>query len=668
MKRELEPRRTEGGGNTSSGREARLDALWLGAIASLFALLLISQVLGPLKGLTGDEPHYLVVAHSIVNDGDLDLRDDYAVEKAWQSFYSGSSLQPHYAPGLGGHYSTHQTGLAFYLVPFYWLGIAFGNVIFWVRLAMAVLWVAMAVNIYLLCRDLGLPRDVSVAAWLFAVFSVPLAFYSYSIYPEVPAALLAIAGLRSMVRWDGRRLLNPAMAGLFIALIPWLGVKYSAISIVAAASFLVMAWSRKAPMLRTTAALLAAPALALAGFAVYLLVFYGTPTPSAIYTGVGKGSRPLAAINSQAIRDGGLAIADRMRAALMYFFDQRDGILFYSPIYLFGIVGILLAAFSRLKAVGAMIAIFAAQWSIYIYTGWNSGHAPAGRPLVSVLWVLAVGMAFAFDKLRGNFANAVRIVLSAITLAFFVILVVNNHLVYHILLSHTADHGNNFLASIPTFTDLTQFFPNLFNPDDIHPLPTIILIALGVTLVLVLFRIGRHPEEKATAKPGGLMLAFCGGIPLALFAFAYLGAELIADEELQGPRELRLAFRDGNTYGFEPAGEQRPVAFWVRGGDTASVSVVCPAKTEQLTIELHSRVPQTVDLLVEGALYKVKLDKPRWQSVEIPGSLAANWMRRSLFRMKIASAKGFRPAESDNSGDDRYLGCQVAVSTAGNAQ
>ena len=650
-----------------SNREARLDAVWLGAIASLFAMLLISQVLGPLKGLTGDEPHYLVVAHSIVSDGDLDLRDDYAVEKAWESFYSGASLQPHYAPGLGGHYSTRQTGLAFYLAPFYWLGIAFGNVVFWARLAMAVLWVAMAVNIYLLCRDLGLPRDVSVAAWLFAIFSVPLAFYSYSVYPEVPAALLLIASLRSMVRWDGRRLLNPAMAGLFIALIPWLGVKYSAISLVAAASYLVMAWRRKAPMLRTSAALLAAPAMALAGFAVYLFVQYGSLSPSAIYTGVGKGSRPLATINSQAIREGGLAIADRIRAALMYFFDQRDGILFYSPVYLFGIAGILLAAFSRLKAVGAMMAVFAAQWAIYIYTGWNSGHAPAGRPLVSVMWVLAVGMAYAYDKLRGHFANAARIVLSTITLAFFVLLVVNNHLVYHILLSHVADHGNNFLASIPTFADLTQFFPNLFNPDDIHPLPTVFFIALGVTLVLVLFRIGRHPEERAPAKPGALMLAFCGGIPLALFAFAYLGAELIADEELQGPRELRLAFRDGNTYGFEPAGDQHPVAFWVRGGKTASVSTVCAAGTNGLVVELHSRVPQTVDLMVEGALYRVKLDKPRWQSVEIPGSLAADWMRRALFRLKITSPEGFHPAESGD-GDDRYLGCQVAVSRAGSTQ
>ena len=641
--------------------EPRRDAVWIGAISFFFAILLILQALGPLKGLTGDEPHYLVVAHSLVSDGDLDLRDDYVLEQAWRSFYGGAELSPHYAPGLAGHYSSRMVGLAAYLVPFYWLGIAAGDVIFWTRLAIALLWVALVVSVYLLCRDLGLPRDVSVAAWLFGTFSVPLAFYSYSIYPEVPAALLAVLSLRTMLRWDGRGVRAPLLAGLCLALMPWLGIKFGAIALVAAVAYFILILRKRAPLLRSGGALLAAPVASAVLFAAFLLVIYGTINPTAIYTGVGEGAKQLASINRQAIRGGAFPIGDYIRTALMYFFDQRDGILFYSPVYIFGIVGLLLAIASKSRAAGLMASLFAIHWVSYTISGWSSGHAPAGRPLVAVIWVLIVGMAITYEQMRGRLANAIRVLTSTVTLAFFVILVTNNYLVYHVLLSHTASQGNNFFASIPGSVDLTQFFPNLFNPADIHPLPTILFIALAVTAVLVLFRIGRRPQPGAASTPGPIMLVFCGGLPLVLFGVAFLSAELVAEEEFRGKGEVRVAFRDGNTFGFEPAGEERPVAFWVRGGRSAAVDVVSAERPRLLRIDLHSRIPQTVELDVEGALFRVEFEKPRWQKVEVPGGMAVGWMGRFLFRLRVRSPAGFRPA--DHGGEDlRFLGCRVAVS------
>src|SRR5215210_1825427 len=41
----------------------------------------------------GDEPHYLLAAHSIVHDGDVDVLDEYR-DRAYASFYP-NKLRPH---------------------------------------------------------------------------------------------------------------------------------------------------------------------------------------------------------------------------------------------------------------------------------------------------------------------------------------------------------------------------------------------------------------------------------------------------------------------------------------------------------------------------------------------------------------------------------------------
>ena len=648
--------------------EPRLDAIWMGALSFLFALLLISQVIGPLKGLTGDEPHYLVVAHSIVSDGDLDLRDDYVEEQAWRDFYIGRTLPPHYAPGLKGHYSTRMIGLAAYLVPFYWLGTVVGDVVFLARLGMAILYALLIANIYLLCRDLSLSRDVSAAAWLFGAFSVPLAFYSYSIYPEVGAALLVILALRLMFNWSGVGMRSPLLAGVCLAAMPWLGVKYTVIAVAAAVACTVKILREKQHSIHGLAALFAAPALAFAFLALFLFTLYGSLSPTAIYTGIGEGAKPLASVNLQAIRGtGGFLppVGDYIRVALMYLFDQRDGVLFYSPVYLFGIAGLLLMLVRKRPMAWAMASIFLVHWIAYSLSGWSSGHAPAGRPLAAVVWVLVVGMAVAYDEVRGSLANGIRVVVSTVTLVFFALIVAHSSLIYHVLLGHTEAQGNNLFASIPAPFDLTVLFPNLFNPNDIHALPTVLFVALAVTVVLVLFRLGSRELKGGPSVPGPWLVAICGGLPLLILGASYLGAELIADEDLLGGGNVRIAFKDGNTYGLEPVDSEREIGFWVKGGERTKVSIVCAETPLALLIDVHSRVAQTVELEVEGAAFKLKFDRPRWQRLVVPGKLAVPWRHRSLFRITIASPNGFSPAEAvqeSGQADTRYLGCRVGIS------
>jgi hypothetical protein len=69
---------------------------------------------------------------------------------------------------------------------------------------------------------------------------------------------------------------------------------------------------------------------------------------------------------------------------------------------------------------------------------------------------------------------------------------------------------------------------------------------------------------------------------------------------------------------------------------------------------------------VEGTIFVIEFERPRWRRVEVPGKLAVPWRGRRLYRIGITSPGGFRPSASGNGevrgADTRYLGCRVAIS------
>src|SRR5439155_374140 len=70
-------------------------------------------------GPEGDEPHYLMVADSLLRDHDLSLERDYA-EGRYRAFHP-APLEPHYrVRGRGGEiYSLHAVGLSLLVLPAY---------------------------------------------------------------------------------------------------------------------------------------------------------------------------------------------------------------------------------------------------------------------------------------------------------------------------------------------------------------------------------------------------------------------------------------------------------------------------------------------------------------------------------------------------------------------
>ena len=71
------------------------------ALQAIVVLVLWGLITHGTHAGTGDEPHYLAIAHSIAFDGDLDLANNYGAN---EPLVGGGVLQPeaHVRPGVGG--------------------------------------------------------------------------------------------------------------------------------------------------------------------------------------------------------------------------------------------------------------------------------------------------------------------------------------------------------------------------------------------------------------------------------------------------------------------------------------------------------------------------------------------------------------------------------------
>ena len=178
-----------------------LDGLWHPALPSPRVLMALPALAFAITGLhyasrlkvSGDEPHYLLMAQSLWRERDLDLRDNFARGDFRE--YVPALIAPHYGAPLpdGRPFPAHGAGLPLLLAPIYALG---GR-------AACVLFLALCAG--LLCDQtrrlseavIG-QRDAALWAWAVAV-GPPVFFYSFHIYTEMPSALALAFALRMLL-------------------------------------------------------------------------------------------------------------------------------------------------------------------------------------------------------------------------------------------------------------------------------------------------------------------------------------------------------------------------------------------------------------------------------------------------------------------------------------
>lgn len=348
--------------------------------------------------LTGDEPHYAIIADSIVRDVDLDVRNNYAVDAERRVIFG--PVDPHSSNASGGRYSDHGVGLPFLLAP------AFAG---WGPVG-ARAFLAAVVGLYPFALFAAARRRVgelgALAIALTLSLALPFAAGAGQIYPDLLTGLCVLTALllldREWRRPHPRATIGaPAVAlAALLALLPWLHLKNQApAGLILAVWMAVRLWPAGTPATRVRRLV---PCL-LPVASMVLLAWYHA---SAFGTWTGP------------FRAGAQDASAKQVAMVLLglHFDQAQGMFMQQPLLWVGLAG--LGAFAVRERLGALLvaAVYASMivpnaMHMNMYGGWSF----AGRFAWSSfpLWVFPITAAFAALGARRRFEQAALLASSA---------------------------------------------------------------------------------------------------------------------------------------------------------------------------------------------------------------------------------------------------------------
>ena len=344
-----------------------------------------TRTLGP----GGDEPHYLIIAHSLLADGDLQIENNH-VQRDYASFF-GSELRPDFLRRGRDDviYSVHAPGLPALLVPAYAMAGYRGAVV-----VMSLLAALASLALYDLARRFAGDGPARLT-WALTSMTVPLMPLAWMIYPEVPALLIVAWGVRWMVEEVPERPGLWIARGAALATLPWLHTKFVILLACVGGGLVVRLW----PRMRLMGALAAPIAVALTGWLFAFYVMYGEFDPMIQYGGRGM-----------------LDLENIPRGFLGLVFDQEFGLLVFAPVYLFAFAGLWRLAHDRRRLLGGLWLVGTAALFLLSVTQarmWWAGASAPARFMLPLVALAVPMMAAAFDRLRSPIAHGVAWVTAA---------------------------------------------------------------------------------------------------------------------------------------------------------------------------------------------------------------------------------------------------------------
>jgi hypothetical protein len=482
----------------------------------------------------GDEPHYLLVTQSLLADGDFDLTNNYANRDYHAYLPPQIILQPHTVPGArGGAYSFHSPGVSFFLLPFAAVSRLFGPaaLVFWARLAMSLIGALFGLQIYLLVRREFGREPLALGLWFLVGFTSPILFYSIHIYPEIFAALFSVLVfrlLRDPARLTAGRL---ALCGMVLTAMVWFhALKYLFLIVPLALYALWILWKKKAGPGAWAAFLGPAAAVGLL-YLAFQFHFYGSFNPTAVsWQGAMDGRESLSFLKRMLT---GIPFRYRLDTLAGYFFDQRDGLLFYAPLYLFSFLGLLDLIKRRRKTAGLLLVVALPYVLVSAFLTQRAGFAPQARPLVAVVWALAFlcGAYLAAGEKRG-FAFLFRLAAGWSLLAAWLLLR-NPLALYQETTQGTVERAGSLFTLLGNLHhSLARLLPSFIKVEEWKWAPNFVWPALLVVLI------GAYAMTRRPRKPWplGRHIAFAA-LALGIFFAGFVAVPRLA---LGTPRPAAL--------------------------------------------------------------------------------------------------------------------------------
>ena len=316
-------------------------------------------------GVTGDEPHYLLLTHSLVHDHDFDLTNNYA-HKDYRAFYP-YDMFPQTVPGRNGTAMLwHDVGLPLMLTVGYSVAGHTGAMV-----VVNVLTALVALGLFEAALELGGTRSSAIVVWALFSFSAPLIIYASQIYPEtagVGGTLWAVVLFARFMRTERTCWLWGA--GVLVAVLPWLCIRYWMFAgplVVVIALFILVRLRDRDRVISGLTALVLPLAISLGLFAWFDAQHFGTILPNAGYLRVAKSYPQYVHVQP-------------VQGMLGLLFDRLEGIIPIAPIYLCAIGGLIAVSKKSRWLVAALLSAAVASLVFMAFSQyWTGGWCPPAR-------------------------------------------------------------------------------------------------------------------------------------------------------------------------------------------------------------------------------------------------------------------------------------------------
>jgi hypothetical protein len=278
------------------------------------------------KGLTGDEPHYLIIAKSIIDDFDLDVKNNYEYEAAHSEIIGPTDR--HATPHNDKEYSVHLFGLPILLsLPFYFFGIT-GAKIFMCLVSGIVALLAYRIFLPKLSNEI-------ISSWAAATFCISLPFLlaAQQIYSEILTGLIccwSIVMLYKLIDEQEIRFVARLIWMVSLSFLMFVHIKNILVVFLICLIYLTLCLVRLRTRRSTIknaiqqCSLLVIPLLSVIVLATYLRTTVGS------YFGSPYHSNPLT-----------FGLHENLRVFLAFHFDQVSGLFLQNPFILVGLLGLI---------------------------------------------------------------------------------------------------------------------------------------------------------------------------------------------------------------------------------------------------------------------------------------------------------------------------------------
>jgi len=497
------------------------------------------------RDFTGDEPYYLLTAHSIYKDQDINVANNY-LNKDYYHFYSKEKypdlkLGIYARTGKKGNqyiYPINLPGISVLMLPHYWLSRFFnGEARTFVLSVSLSFWACLlGIQLFLFFQELWRKEKVSLFFWFLYSFTVPVLFYSIHLYPEIVVAFFSFYVFRKVRSEKPLSVFQLVLCGLFLSTFFWFGLKYNMVFwplLLVAVYFLL----KEHRVRWRVVCFLSLPAVSVVLFYSFVYSLYGTVNPISIYEGM------MTPEKLKAFKDLVLSIPVWLRidSFFDYFLDQRDGLLLYAPFYFFFFTGIVEMFRRSKKDLIALLFISVPFLLNYAFLTHRQGFCPQGRILTPLSWILIVFVGYFFVYNRKKVYSRLFSIGCAFSFIIAVLLLFHPSFLYqsttHI---HTFRAGDLFLFLSSLNLSVPGFLPSFIKVNNLSYVPN--YIWLGLILVFLLGYIIKKDCFFRKKIKAASVFTIIGFIFLFWWLALYPRAVLIHPQKADFPKGEKLTF------------------------------------------------------------------------------------------------------------------------------